>query len=65
MIQFRKLSLCSIIAFTFAITVSGCGGGGGGSSSGGGTSGLTYSGVTTQAEVDESNAEEIAGGAFA
>ena len=65
MIKFSKLSLFSIIAFTFAIAVVGCGGGGGGSSSGGGTSGLTYSGVTTQAEVDESNAEEIAGGAFA
>ena len=65
MIKFSKFSLFSIIAFTFAIAVVGCGGGGGGSSSGGGTSGLTYSGVTTQAEVDETNAEEITGGAFA
>ncbi len=64
MVKFRKLSLFNIISFTVAIAVASCGGGGG-SSSGGGTSGLTYSGVTSQAEVDESNAEEIAGGAFA
>ncbi len=64
MIKVSKLFWFSIIAFTFAIAVSGCGGGGG-SSSGGGTSGLTYSGVTTPAEIDESNAEEITGGAFA
>ena len=65
MIKFSKFSLFSIIAFTFAIAVVGCGGGGGGSSSGGAAGGLTYSGVTTPAQVDESNAEEIAGGAFA
>ena len=63
MIKFNKLFFIGIIglAFTFAA----CSGGGGGGDSGGGASGLTYSGVTTPAQVDESNAEEITGGAFA
>ena len=49
------------LAFAFAA----CSGGGGGGNSGGGTSGPSYSGLTTPAQIDESNAEEIAGGAFA
>jgi hypothetical protein len=65
MTKFNKMSLFSNITFIFAIAVAGCGGGGGGSSSGSETSGLTYSGVTTPAQVDETNAEEITGGAFA
>jgi hypothetical protein len=66
MIRFNRLFLSIIIGFTFAFAFSGCSGGGGGSDdSGGGASGLTYSGVTTPAQVDESNAEEITGGAFA
>ncbi len=66
MIRFNKLFLF-IIGFTLAFAFAGCSGGGGGGSddSGGGASGLTYSGVTTPALVDESNAEEITGGAFA
>jgi hypothetical protein len=65
MIRFNKLFLF-IIGFTLAFAFAGCSGGGGGSDdSGGGASGLTYSGVTTPALVDESNAEEITGGAFA
>ena len=50
MMRFNKLFLFSVIAFTLASI--GCSGGGGGGNSGGGTSGLTYSGVTTQAQVD-------------
>ncbi len=66
MIRFHKLLLLFII-ITFTFTFSGCSGGGGGGSddSGGGDSGLTFSGVTTPAQVDESNAQEISGGAFA
>ena len=61
MIRFNKLFSYIIIGLAFAFT--GCTGGGG--NSGGGVSALTYSGVTTPAQVDESNAEEIIGGAFA
>ena len=63
MIRFNKLLSFIIIGLAFAFA--GCSGGGGGGNSGGGASGLTYSGVTTPAQVDESNAEEITGGAFA
>ena len=59
----RKLFI--IIGFTLAFAFAGCSGGGGGGNSGGGASGLTYSGVTTPAQVDQSNVEEITGGAFA
>ncbi len=67
MIRFNELLLFIIITFAFAfVGCSGGGGGGGGSDdSGGGASGLTYSGVMTPAQVDESNAAEITGGAFA
>ncbi|MDH3576115.1 MAG: hypothetical protein OEM90_21175 [Desulfobacteraceae bacterium] len=47
------LMLC-INVFSVSLIVS-CGGGGGG----GGTSGITYTGVTTQATIDENNAVEI------
>ena len=64
MIKFNKLFLFIIIGLAFVFA--GCGGGGGGGDdSGGGASGLTYSGVTTPAQIDESNAAEISGGAFA
>lgn len=43
----------AFLLFTFLIT--GCGGGGGG----GGTSSITYSGATTEAAVDETNAREL------
>ena len=65
MIRFNNLLLFSIIGFTVAFAFIGCGGGGGGGNSGGAAGALTYSGVTTPAQVDETNAEEIAGGAFA
>jgi len=38
----------------------GCGGGGGG----GGTTGITYTGITSQALIDENNANEIASGSL-
>ena len=63
MIRFNKLFSFIIIGLAFAFA--GCSGGGGGGNSGGGASGLNYTGVTTPAQVDESNAEEITGGAFA
>jgi len=47
----RLLALLSMTAFF----VTGCGGGGGG-----GTSGITYSGVTTAAEVSQTNAADLA-----
>jgi hypothetical protein len=63
MVRFNKLFF--FIAIGLALAFGGCSGGGGGGNSGGGTGGLTYSGVTTPAQVDESNAAEITGGAFA
>ena len=63
MIRFNKLLLLISIGLAFAFA--GCSGGGGGGNSGGAASGLTYSGVTTPAQVDESNADEITGWAFA
>ena len=65
MVRFIRLLLFSIIGVTVAVTFIGCSGGGGGGNSDGAAGGLTYSGVTTPAQVDETNAEEIAGGAFA
>ena len=65
MTRSNKVLLISIIGFTLAFTLIGCSGGGGGGNSGEAAGGLTYSGVTTPAQVDETNAEEIAGGAFA
>jgi hypothetical protein len=65
MIKLNKLFLFIIIGFAFVFAGCGGGGGGGGDDSGGGASGLTYSGVTAPAQIDESNAAEITGGAFA
>ena len=59
----RFIRLFSLMMIGLALALTGCSGGGGGG--GGNSSGLTYSGVTTPAEVDESNAAEITGGAFA
>ena len=67
MIRYNKLFLFIIIGLTFVFALAGCGGGGGGGGgddSGGGASGLTYSGVTTPAQVDEFNAVDISRGAF-
>ena len=54
--------LSIVIGLAFAFVA--CSGGGGGGDSGGATSGLSYSGVTTEAQVEESNATEISLGAL-
>ena len=64
----RVNTLKMMIAIFLTLTYIGCGGGGGGGDGGGGSgesSGITYSGLTTQAEVDENNSTDLAGGAFA
>ena len=57
----RFLILFMILALALPYTYGGCSGGGGGSSDGGG--GTTYSGLTNPAEINESNAEDLSGGA--
>lgn len=64
----RKSSLFIACLFTITIFTISCGGGGGG---GGGTnpppatSSITYTGLTTQAAVSESNATDLSEGAYA
>src|SRR5210317_1284814 len=55
---FKKV-LISILLLLSTVIVSGCGGGGGGDGGGGVNTGITYTGVTTQATIDENNAVEI------
>ena len=62
MIKSNRFLLSMIMGL--AMVLAGCSGGGGGGNSDGGAGGLIYSGVTNEAAVDESNAAEIAGGAF-
>lgn len=57
----RFLILCMIVALTLPYTYGGCAGGGGGSD---GNDGIIYSGLTSQAEISELNAEDITAGAF-
>jgi hypothetical protein len=57
----RFLILCVIVALTLPYTYGGCAGGGGGSN---GSDGIVYSGITDQAEISESNAQDITAGAF-
>jgi hypothetical protein len=59
--NYRFFALFLLLAFTLPYTYGGCSGGGGGGSN---DSGLTYTGETTAAEIDNDNAEEIAGGAL-
>jgi hypothetical protein len=55
-----------LIVLCLSFTLIGCGGSGGGSSGGGnGNSGLSYTGETAPAEIDEDNAADIAAGALA
>lgn len=52
---------CSLLlGMLLAISLTGCGGGGDGD----GPAGITYTGLTTQATIDENNAEDIATGAY-
>lgn len=59
----RKIGmLFLIISLSFFMSMYGCGGGGGDGATS--SSGVTYTGVTTQATIDSSNAENIATGAY-
>ena len=55
----HKILALSIVTLCFILA--GCGGGGGGSSAGGG---ITYSGQTSLAAIDASNAQEVAADAY-
>lgn len=57
---FRIVSLLCIITFGLIISI-GCGGGGGDAPP---PASITYTGITTQAEITDANAEVIAAGAF-
>ena len=58
----RCLILWVTIAAAIPYIVGGCSGGGGGGNDG--DDGITYSGLTNQAEINDLNAEDISGGAF-
>jgi hypothetical protein len=60
----KLFTLISLTAISISFIFGGCGGGGGGGDGGGGASGIQYTGLTTQATIDESNAEDIAVGAY-
>jgi hypothetical protein len=62
-IKFSPLKMMTAIFLT--LTYIGCGGGGGGGDGGAGSSGITYTGLTTQAMVDKNIATDLASGAFA
>lgn len=55
----RYISLASVIAFGF-ITIIATGGGGGGENS----PGISYTGLTTQATIDQDNADDLSIGAY-
>lgn len=58
------LCLAGLMALgSMIIVATGCGGGDGGGGDGG-TSGISYSGLTTQAIIDENNAEDLSAGAL-
>lgn len=61
--NFKKLASWVTIAAALLYGIAGCSGGGGGGNDG--DEGITYSGLTSQAELSEQNVEDIAGGAFA
>ena len=61
--KLRILLLWVIIAVAVPYTLGGCSGGGGDNNDDG-DDGLTYSGLTDAAVINESNAEDISGGAF-
>jgi len=62
MMSFKYLISNVTIAIALLFCIGGCSGGGGGGNDG--DDGLTYSGLTDQAEVNELNAEDVSGGAF-
>ena len=59
----KLFTLISLTAISVFSIFGGCGGGGGGDG-GSGAAGVQYTGLTTQATIDESNAEQLALGAY-
>lgn len=51
-----------VLAILLAVSLPACGGGGGGGD--GSTAGISYTGLTTQATIDENNAEDLVTGAY-
>jgi hypothetical protein len=60
----KLFTLISLTAISIFSIFGGCGGGGGGGDGGSGDAGVQYTGLTTQATIDESNAEQLALGAY-
>jgi hypothetical protein len=60
----KFFTLIALTAIAISIIFGGCGGGGGGGDGGVGGGDVTYSGVTSQALIDENNAQEMSAGAF-
>ncbi|MGD9290141.1 MAG: hypothetical protein PVG74_21150, partial [Desulfobacterales bacterium] len=60
----KTYTIFTLTAIAISLIFGGCGGGGGGGGSDGGGGGTTYSGVTSQAFIDENNAQEMSAGAF-
>lgn len=52
-----------VLAVLLAVSLTACGGGGGGGG-GGSLSGISYTGLTTQATIDGNNAEDLSTGAY-
>lgn len=60
----KSLKLLATIASVFALLAVGCGGGGGGGGGSPAESGLTYVGVKTQAEITDSNTQDLTTGSY-
>jgi hypothetical protein len=60
----RYIVLFGVIAFGLIAIVGSGGGGGGGGGGGDGGGGITYTGITSQATIDETNAVDLATGAY-
>jgi len=59
----RQKGYLVFMLISFALVFSACGGGGGGGGNGGG-GGITYTGITTQAAVENVNAKDLSTGAY-
>jgi hypothetical protein len=53
-----------VLAVLLVVSLTACGGGGGGGGGGGSPSGISYTGLTTEATIDENNAEDLSTGAY-
>ncbi|MHC4105333.1 MAG: hypothetical protein ACYSR9_10365 [Planctomycetota bacterium] len=60
----KFFTLIVLTAITISFMFGGCGGGGGGDGGDGDGDGGTYNGVTSQADIDENNAQVMIAGAF-